>query len=165
MELLSGIVLTIVILGIAVYLAKEVLGEKTTAMIAEYKRKPLRTPNHHLVGSTGTVISEPQKEGEHMRVRIGIERWNARAAAGDAGAVPVGTTVRVTAVEGLVLQVEPDASAAEAETRPSAEAAAVKTTPPAEAAEADMKPSAGTAAAAEAQSPRVQPPEPQPKAP
>jgi membrane protein implicated in regulation of membrane protease activity len=110
MELISGIVLAVVVLAIAVYLIKELFGDKLGAVVTEYKQKPVRSPNHHLVGSVGTVISVPRGEEEFLRVRIGIERWNARASADQP--LSMGATVRVTAVDGLVLHVEekaPDA--------------------------------------------------------
>ncbi len=44
-----------------------------------------------------------------MKVRVGIERWHARLA--DDGTLPVGTQVRVAAVDGALLRVEPSTPA------------------------------------------------------
>jgi membrane-bound ClpP family serine protease len=57
----------------------------------------------NLVGALGTVSSELAPEGW---VRIGAERWRARVAREHAP-LAVGASVRVTAVEGLLLRVEP----------------------------------------------------------
>jgi membrane-bound ClpP family serine protease len=56
-----------------------------------------------LLGALGSVTSELSPEGW---VRIGAERWRARIAREHAP-LPVGAAVRVIAVEGLVLRVEP----------------------------------------------------------
>jgi membrane-bound ClpP family serine protease len=60
----------------------------------------------NLVGALGSVSAELAPEGW---VRIGAERWRARVAQRHAP-VSVGAAVRVTAVEGLLLRVEPAAS-------------------------------------------------------
>lgn len=57
----------------------------------------------NLIGALGTVSSDLDPEGW---VRIGAERWRARVAREQAP-VPAGAAVRVTAVEGLELRVEP----------------------------------------------------------
>jgi membrane-bound ClpP family serine protease len=57
----------------------------------------------NLLGALGTVSAELAPEGW---VRIGAERWRARAAREHAP-LAVGAAVRVTAVEGLLLRVEP----------------------------------------------------------
>jgi membrane-bound ClpP family serine protease len=63
-----------------------------------------------LIGALGTVSSDLDPEGW---VQIGPERWRARVAHEHAP-VPAGGAVRVTAVQGLLLRVEP-ASRAEIE--------------------------------------------------
>jgi membrane-bound ClpP family serine protease len=56
-----------------------------------------------LLGALGTVTAELAPEGW---VRIGAERWRARVSRQHAP-VSVGAAVRVVAVEGLLLRVEP----------------------------------------------------------
>lgn len=56
-----------------------------------------------LVGALGSVRSELDPNGW---VRVGAELWRARCAQDDAP-LPADTTVRVKAVDGLVLVVEP----------------------------------------------------------
>lgn len=65
------------------------------------QRYRLRSGPETLVGRTAIVVDDCGPLG---RVRLGGEFWNARAE------VPVsaGETVRITAVEGLTLEVEPD---------------------------------------------------------
>jgi len=57
----------------------------------------------NLIGALATVSAELAPEGW---VRIGAERWRARVSRQHAP-VPVGAAVRVVAVEGLLLRVEP----------------------------------------------------------
>ena len=59
----------------------------------------------NLLGATGRVTSTLAPSGQ---IRVLGEIWEARAAA----AVPVGETVRVVAMDGLVLDVEPVPGAA-----------------------------------------------------
>jgi membrane-bound ClpP family serine protease len=60
----------------------------------------------NLIGALGTVSAPLDPEGW---IRIGSERWRARVSR-EHVPVPVGAAVRVTAVEGLLLRVEPLAS-------------------------------------------------------
>ena len=57
----------------------------------------------NLVGALASVSVALDPEGW---VQIGVERWRARVS-GRHAPVPVGATVRVLAVEGLLLRVEP----------------------------------------------------------
>jgi membrane-bound ClpP family serine protease len=57
----------------------------------------------NLIGALGTVSADLDPEGW---IRIGSERWRARVSR-DHSPVPIGAAVRVTAVEGLLLRVEP----------------------------------------------------------
>lgn len=57
----------------------------------------------NLIGALGIVSADLDPEGW---VQIGPERWRARVSREQAP-VPVGTQVRVTAVDGLLLRVEP----------------------------------------------------------
>lgn len=59
----------------------------------------------NLIGAVGTVSADLDPEGW---VRIGAERWRARLSRPH-GPVLAGATVRVVAVEGLLLRVEPAA--------------------------------------------------------
>ncbi|MGR4067224.1 NfeD family protein [Billgrantia sp. C5P2] len=64
------------------------------------RRQPARTGQEQLVGSQAVVLEDFEHEG-HVRLRG--ERWNARSSA----ALKRGQEVRVVAVEGLTLKVEP----------------------------------------------------------
>ncbi|QOR39787.1 nodulation protein NfeD [Billgrantia diversa] len=64
------------------------------------RRRPARTGQEQLVGSQAIALEDFQHEG-HVRLRG--ERWNARSSA----ALKRGQEVRVVAVEGLTLEVEP----------------------------------------------------------
>jgi len=58
----------------------------------------------HMIGQLGTVLSRIDPEGW---VRIGSERWQARKS-GETPPIEAGAAVRVVAVRGLTLEVEPD---------------------------------------------------------
>jgi membrane-bound serine protease (ClpP class) len=64
-------------------------------------RHRIRTGAEGLVGQTGEVSQALRPEG---RVRVRGESWRARGP----GAIELGARVRVTAVDGLVLEVEPE---------------------------------------------------------
>lgn len=64
------------------------------------RRRPARTGQEQLIGCHGVALEDFQREG-HVRMRG--ERWNARSP----GALRRGEAVRVVAVDGLTLHVEP----------------------------------------------------------
>ena len=64
------------------------------------RRRPARTGQERLIGSHGIVLEDFQHEGH---VRLGGERWNARSST----ALRRDEEVRVVAVDGLTLEVEP----------------------------------------------------------
>lgn len=103
MEVLSGILLTCVVLGIAGYLLREFLGEEAGAVFRKYAQAEPEDIEDPLVGETGQII-EYEEGAELMKVRIRGERWSANLIDGR-GLAP-GTPVRVTAVNGLMLDVE-----------------------------------------------------------
>jgi membrane-bound serine protease (ClpP class) len=65
------------------------------------RRYRLRVGPELLIGSQATVVTELAPEG---RVKVRGELWNARSS-GPAGA---GETVRIAAIDGLTLEVEPE---------------------------------------------------------
>jgi membrane-bound serine protease (ClpP class) len=65
------------------------------------RRYRLRTGPELLIGSRATVVTECAPEG---RVRVRGELWNARSSA---SAEP-GDTVRIAAIDGLTLEVDPE---------------------------------------------------------
>jgi membrane-bound ClpP family serine protease len=103
MEVLSGILLTGVILGIFGYLLREALGEQAGAIFSRYGEASPVEINDSLVGDIAQVV-EFKEGAELLRVRIRGERWNANLIAGRG--LPPGAEVRVIAVNGLVLDVE-----------------------------------------------------------
>ena len=103
MEVLSGILLTGVILGIIGYLLREALGGQAGETIRRYAETSPEAINDNMVGEIAQVVDF--KDGaEHMKVRIRGERWNANLIGGRG--LAVGAEVRVMAVNGLVLDVE-----------------------------------------------------------
>lgn len=103
MEVLSGILLVCVVLGILGYLLREVIGEGAGAALRKYAQASPEAIEDPLVGQTGQVL-ENTEGAELMKVRIRGERWSANLIA-DRG-LPAGTEVKVTAVNGLILDVE-----------------------------------------------------------
>ena len=112
MDLLSGILLAAVTLFAVGFLIKETIGDKLVAML---KERPERTPpkavNEYLIGSAGTIVENTGGDDAPMKVKIGIERWNAKPASADNDSLQVGTEIEVTAIDGLVLIVTARAEA------------------------------------------------------
>lgn len=105
MELLSGILLTGVILCILYILIKETLGERLSGFLASGSERS-GSVEESLIGALGRVVDPGEEDGGNMKVRIGIERWSAALAGADEGRLPVGTEIKVTAVHGRLLEVE-----------------------------------------------------------
>ncbi len=72
--------------------------------LVRLRRRPARSGMEHLIGSQAVALEDFPRHGH---VRLGGERWNARSAV----ALRRGQTVRVAAVEGLTLVVEPERTA------------------------------------------------------
>jgi membrane-bound serine protease (ClpP class) len=87
------------IAGVAVTSALFVIG--VLGMAVRAARRAVVSGAEQMLGLLGTVLSEP---GENLRVRVHSEHWNARSKA----ALHRGERVRVTGIDGLVLEVEPE---------------------------------------------------------
>ena len=100
MELFSGLLLTLVVLAIVGFVARELIMADSGGALGKYlggspaADAPMR-------GKRGAVVDD---SGELLRVRIEGERWRANPVAGQV--LPAGTPVRVVAAKGLVLVVE-----------------------------------------------------------
>ncbi|MEZ5622606.1 MAG: nodulation protein NfeD [Burkholderiaceae bacterium] len=94
-------------LGLIVLLAGTTLATVLVAggMALKARRRPVVSGAEELVGACG-VVSEV--DGDDVWVQLHGERWHARAAA----PLSIGHPVRVRAVHGLVLDVEPEGAAA-----------------------------------------------------
>lgn len=94
-------------LGLIVLLAGTTLATVLVAggMALKARRRPVVSGAEELVGACG-VVSEV--DGDEAWVQLHGERWHARAAA----PLSIGQPVRVRAVHGLVLDVEPEGAAA-----------------------------------------------------
>lgn len=101
MELFSGLLLTVVVLAILAYVARELIAEDGGGVVRKYLGDSPAT-DAPMLGRRGTVVDDT---GDVLRVRIEGERWRANPVAG--AVLPAGTPIRVTAVNGLVLEVEP----------------------------------------------------------
>ena len=101
MELFSGLLLTVVVLAILAYVARELIADDAGGGIGKYLGDSPAT-DAPMLGRRGTVVDDT---GDMLRVRIEGERWRANPVAG--AVLPTGTPIRVTAVNGLVLEVEP----------------------------------------------------------
>lgn len=107
MDRLSGVLLLGVVALILFFLVKEIFWKRTTGLIAKYAADDAKPVNTHLIGTTGTVIEPGRGESSDvMKVRIGMERWNAQLAADRSQLLPVGTEIKVLAVSGPMLEVE-----------------------------------------------------------
>ena len=110
MELISGLLLALVVIGIVALVARELVGESGGEAIRKYLGDS-PAADLPMLGKRGTVVDN---SGVLMRVRIEGERWSANLVGGVM--LPADTPVRVTAVNGLVLEVEEVAAADDAVT-------------------------------------------------
>ncbi len=111
MDLLSGLLLTGVVLWIVYYVVRGLFDETISSGLARYFRTSSNPVESYLVGSIGKVVGISDDSVDLLRVRIGIEFWSARLQAADRRQLSVGTEVKVTAVNGLILDVEEHAAA------------------------------------------------------
>lgn len=100
MELFSGLLLTLVVLAIVGFVARELITEDSGGALRKYLGDS-PAADAPMLGKRGIVENNT---GELLRVRIEGERWSANPIADTI--LPAGTPVRVTAVNGLVLDVE-----------------------------------------------------------
>ena len=100
MELFSGLLLTLVVLAILAYVGRELIIEDSGGALKKYlgDSPAVEAP---MLGKRGIVENDT---GELLRVRIEGERWSANPIVDTV--LPAGTPIRVTAVNGLVLEVE-----------------------------------------------------------
>ena len=100
MELFSGLLLTLVLFAIVGFVARELVTEDSGGGLKKYlgDAPAVDAP---MLGKRGIVENDT---GELLRVRIEGERWSANPIADTV--LPAGTPVRVTAVNGLLLDVE-----------------------------------------------------------
>lgn len=121
MEFLSGLLLTIATLAILAYIVAAIVGSRDRNLkkvghdlsdaLTKYVGSEGKPVNQHMIGATGNVIAHSDDEARPLRVRINLEFWPARPSSADGGSLAVGSSVKVTAVDGPVLVVESDADA------------------------------------------------------
>jgi len=107
-ELFSGLLLTLVIIAIVGFVGRELIADDSGGVLKKYLGDS-PAAGAPMLGKRGTVENST---GELLRVRIEGERWSANPVAGVV--LPSGTPVQVTAVDGLVLDVEVVADADDA---------------------------------------------------
>lgn len=110
MDLLSGLLLAAVVLVTLGLFIRELVADRLASGFKDRRERPANAVNEYLVGATGTIVEHAGDENAPLKVRIGIERWNATTAADSNDAPEVGAEVEVTAVNGLVLTVVPRAA-------------------------------------------------------
>ena len=105
MDLLTGLLLTGVVIWIGFIVIRELLDETISDGLARYFRSAENPVHDSLVGSIGRVVDVSAESNDELKVRIGIELWSAKLAAAGRQ-LSVGTNVKVTAVNGVILDVE-----------------------------------------------------------
>ena len=107
MDLLSGLLLTGVVLWIVYLVIRELFDESISSGLTRYFRSSPNPVQDNLVGSIGQVVDISNGgSSDLLRVRIGIELWSAKLAAAEQRQLPIGAAVKVTAVNGMTLDVE-----------------------------------------------------------
>lgn len=116
LDQLSGLLLVATVLVMLYFVLRELPWRRLSALTSKLAADDAKPVNEHLIGAVGTVVQPVHGEGTMaMKVRIGLERWNARPTSSAAAMLTAGTEVRVTAVNGTVLEVEPCHVAAQAD--------------------------------------------------
>ena len=106
MDLLSGLLLTGVVLWIIYIVVRQLFDEKISSGLTQYFRMSPNPVQDNLVGSIGKVVDVSDDKIDILRVRIGIELWSAKLQAADQPQLPIGAEVKVIAVNGMILDVE-----------------------------------------------------------
>ena len=116
LNFLSGFLLIAVVLAIVIFVVKEMFGErvfadeKLTRKLFRFRRRvsgrEAEPVNNHLIGSIGKVTSHSENVARPMMVRVHPELWPARQSSAAEAPLPIGTVVKVAAVDGPVLVVE-----------------------------------------------------------
>ena len=106
MDLLSGLLLIGVVLWIVYFVVRGLFDETISSGLARYFRTASNPVEGNLVGSIGKVVGISDSGADLLRVRIGAEFWSARLQAADRRQLPIGAEVKITAVNGLILDVE-----------------------------------------------------------
>ncbi|MCZ6497410.1 MAG: NfeD family protein [Gammaproteobacteria bacterium] len=106
MDLLSGLLLTGVVLWIIYIVVRQLFDEKISSGLTQYFRTSPNPVQDNLVGSIGKVVDVSDDKIDILRVRIGIELWSAKLQAADQPQLPIGAEVKVIAVNGMILDVE-----------------------------------------------------------
>lgn len=119
LNFLSGFLLTVALLAILGYAVKEVLADRVgdfgqmwhrlRSAAAHHAGSEAKPVNDHLIGLPGTVVAHSDDVTRPMRVRLSHEFWPARSDATAQNQLPVGTPIKVIAVDGLTVVVETDA--------------------------------------------------------
>jgi membrane protein implicated in regulation of membrane protease activity len=119
LDFLSGLLLAAVAIAVLVYAITQIIGDRVdltgqktrvSSAIAQHLANDAKPVNDHLIGEEGKVIARSDGDVHPMKVRLALEIWPARRTSPDAAALPVDTPVRVVAVDGDALVVEPEAS-------------------------------------------------------
>jgi membrane protein implicated in regulation of membrane protease activity len=116
LDFLSGLLLTAVALAVLVFLFKETVVERISGQkkaqryLADALTKVLggeaKPVNAHMIGAIGEVIESSGDGARPMRVRVSAERWPARLDSTENIRLPVGTAIKVVAIDGAVLIVK-----------------------------------------------------------
>jgi len=106
MDLLTGLLLIGVIIWITRIVILELFDSFIPESFAKYSRTTKNPIDRSLIGSVGRVVGINSNDSTKCKIRIGIELWNAKFASKTAQTPPIGTMVRVTAVNGMLLDIE-----------------------------------------------------------
>jgi membrane protein implicated in regulation of membrane protease activity len=108
LDIITGLLLLGVVLALLYVVTRVLLWRHVTALFSRVAADENKPVNSHLVGTTGQLLAagDGLPEGR-VRVRIGMERWDA-IWSGDAPDAPApGSDVRVVAIDGMTLLVVP----------------------------------------------------------
>ncbi len=131
LDIITGVLLLGVVLALLYVVTRVLLWRHITALFSRVAADENKPVNSHLVGTTGQLLATGDGSPDsRIRVRIGMERWDA-IWSGDAPDAPAtGSDIRVVAVDGMTLLVVPadsDASDLAGAEPPLADGEAIRT--------------------------------------
>ena len=116
LEFVSGLALIVVVLGAVAYIVKEYFDiqagdlknvpRRLIEAFEKHQSREAKPVNSHLIGVVGKVTAHSNDSDRPMRVRLNLESWPARSSPVADDLAQVGTSVKVTEVDGPVLVVE-----------------------------------------------------------
>jgi membrane protein implicated in regulation of membrane protease activity len=108
LDVITGLLLLIVVAALLYVIIRVLLWRHIAALFSRVAADENKPVNSHLIGTTGQLLAVVDGSPDsRIRVRIGMERWDAIWSGDVPDALAVGSEVRIVAVDGMTLLVVP----------------------------------------------------------